>query len=509
MAIAEISGEIGGGIEVGTAADDLGDDLDVRADVHDASRLEWAVTIPLPERATLHYGIDVELEIPANVFARHSAWDQLQSWTRLDGPAQLLSVSEAVTIDGLRRGAIGFAHKLARASEGFSRHCRLAGSVASGAPLLDLAEGLELWMTLARATTDEARACLVTPTSTATDSAELARERQLVDEYLSVRLLEMLAGAERALASVQLSRHAPSYKAAVAAAEARLAEGLEGEIDHRQSAGYQCADPSSMAALEQYIARASQLKKHFQEVLFLEPETYRVAERIHHWVAAFVAVLASTWAFAWQIALMKQSLSTGTRVGSGIVALAAVAGIVYAAKDRIKEVGREWISGNVHRFYAQRVARWRAPARRLPRRDVIVTARESFDQSVVSRPDPLNAASRATIMSTVVRYTHKGQVAPQGALIASGMRRVKHIFRYDLSPLFARLDDAVKKVPVLDATTRRVCFIDAPRCYRVPVRMRVVCGKVSRELRATLVLHKRGLDRLEHEDAEGVELPLI
>ena len=36
----------------------------------------------------------------------------------------------------------------------------------------------------------------------------------------------------------------------------------------------------STDALERYLDRASRLKKHFQEVLFLEAETYQVAERI-------------------------------------------------------------------------------------------------------------------------------------------------------------------------------------------------------------------------------------
>jgi hypothetical protein len=149
---------------------------------------------------------------------------------------------------------------------------------------------------------------------------------------------------------------------------------------------------------------------------------------------------------------------------------------VYATKDRIKEMGRAWISGNVHRFYAQRVARYRAPAKRLKGRDVIVTARESCDQRVLSHPDPLNPESGASVPVTVIRYDHRGQVFPRPALAKQGVRRIKHVFRYDLSPLFTRLDDAVKPVPVLDAGTHRVRFAQAPRCYRVPVQVRVKCG---------------------------------
>jgi len=86
------------------------------------------------------------------------------------------------------------------------------------------------------------------------------------------------------------------------------------------------------------------------------------------------------------------------------------------------------------------------------------------------------------------------------------VRRVKHIFRYDLSPIFARLDDPVKQVPVLDGATRRVTFMGAPRCYRVAVRIKVRCGGADHEEVATLVLHKRGLDRLEFERGREAEL---
>jgi hypothetical protein len=482
---------------------DAGDDADVdlRVDVHDASRIEWTVVVPLPERRGLAYSIDVKLEIPANVFARHIAWDQLQSWARLDGAGGVVDPSDHVTIDALRRGTMAFAHRLSRALDGFARHCRLAGAVSASTPLRDLIDHLDVWLAVATTTTSNARAQLVTPSKD--DTAELQRERQLVDEYISVRFLEALAGAERSLAALRESRHVRRHARTIAAAEAKVARALSAEIVHRQTRGYLCAEPSSPSALEHYLDRASQLKKHFQEVFFLEAQTYKVAERIHHWVAAFVALVASTWAFVWQMALMNQRPTTGSQVGSGIILLATIAGVVYAGKDRIKEIGRNWISGNVHRFYAQRVARWRAPARRLPGRDVVVSARESFDQTVTSRPDPLNPASSAAVASTVVHYTHRGRVLPQPALLASGVTRVKHIFRYDLSPLFARLDDAVKKVPVVDGRTKRVCFIDAPRRYRVPVRLQVECGSESRVVQAVLVLHKQGLDRLEDDGPEG------
>ncbi|WP_394826696.1 hypothetical protein [Pendulispora albinea] len=475
--------------------------------------------MPLPVRGDVHYAIDVELDIPSNAFARHAPWDQLQSFTRLDGPEfgcgrpstfdpaegsrahrprETRRGPEVVTIDSLRRDAVALANRLARASDGFARHCRFAASQVERATVQDMEGALVIWIDAAIAMAKDARSKLV-HRELEEEAQELRCERALVDEYASVRLLDMLSGATRSLELLldSESPEAEDFPAVVNAVATRVAEALERELSYRASKGYVNADPHAPATSEKYLDRASQLKKHFQEVLFLEAEVHQVAERIHHWVAAFVAVVASTWAFAWQVALLNHRPTTGTTVGSGLVLLAVIAGLVYAAKDRIKELGRTWIAGNVHRFYAQRVARYRAPARRLPKRDVIVSARESFDQETRRRPDPLNPVSGASREGTLLRYMHKGTVSPQRELAASGVRRIKHVFRYDFSPLFARLDDAVKQVPVLDGNPRRVRFIDAARVYRLPVSVRVQCGATTSVEKATLVLHKRGLDRLE------------
>lgn len=473
----------------------------VRVAVHDASRLEWSLSIPLPEVRSLDYSLAVEIQIPQSAMVRHQPWDQMQAFTRLDGPA-VAGTGGAVTLDVLRRGAVAMASQLARASDGFARHCRLAGSLFATAPPGELEDALTIWIEAAVRVAYEARENLACAPNG--EAAELARERALVDEYISVRLLEMLAGAERAMSGLAQSKspHASQVGPAVAAVEARLAEVLAAELVYREEHGVANADPSSPAALEHYVARASRLKKHFQEVLFLEQETFEVAERAYHWIAAFVAVLASTWAFAWQIALASRASASAT-VSSGVITLALVAGLVYAAKDRLKEIGRDWMTHRVHRVWgAQRITRYRAPIRRLPGRDVVVTARESFHQALMVLPDALNPEVGATHAVTILRFEHKGSVVPHAQLLASGVRRVKHVFRYDLSPLFARLDDALKPVPVLDAATRKVCFIDAPRCYRVPLRVAVTCGAHRHTEAATLVLHKRGLERLE-KDADS------
>jgi hypothetical protein len=276
----------------------------------------------------------------------------------------------------------------------------------------------------------------------------------------------------------------------------RLFDALSAELAYRRERGYLSADPASPRTLELYLDRASRLKKHFHEVLFLEPDIFQVTERTRHLISAVSAVVASTWAFVWQIALASR-VSSSLRISSGLVLLVVLSALVYAGKDRLKEAGRDWIAGKVHRLYGQRVARHRAPARILPGRDIVVTARESFEQATSARPDALNPESGASMAVTTLRFVHRGKVLPRRALWASGARQVKHVFRYDLSPLFARLHDSSKPVASVDGEARCLRFNDAPRCYRVEVRVRLAFADRADEQLATLVLSKRGLERME------------
>jgi len=455
---------------------------EVRVDVHDASRLEWAVSIPLPESENLPFTIELTVEIPSNMFVQHSPWEQLQQYVRLDGPED--SFIGAATIDGLRRGAVAVANRMSRASEGFGRHCRAQASPFEVRSNVDHLAAMHTWLENASGVLDDARQRLVL--SREGDAAEVRRERALVDEFLSGRFLEMLGGAERALTAAQIESDE---------LQGSMGKLLLREMEHRKERAFVGSDLRTEQALERYLDRASQLKKHFQEVLFLEAEQYGVAERMHHVVAALVAVFASTWAFVWQVYLA--SGSTSSRVSSSFIFLAVVAGLIYAVKDRIKEVGRSWVANNVHRIYAQRISRYRAPKKTYPGREVVVRTRESFERHDLSRPDPLNPESGARVPYTILRYSQRGVVAPQPNLAKAGVTRVKHVFRYDLTPLFARLDDATKPVPVYDEEARRVRFLDAPRCYRLPLTLHVSVRERQVHEEATLVMHKRGLDRIE------------
>ncbi len=503
MAAAQVVTQAAPAIE-SYATRDVADKADVRLAVHDTSRIEWAVSVPLPRAGDAEYAIELDLEVPAHVLAAHSPWDHLQEFTRLDGPDDASPSVE--TIDALRRFAVGIAAKLARTHEGFSRHARLVASPFATDDVSHHTAALEAWVTAAEQVLAEARRRL----REVPKKLEIERENHLVDEYLSLRMLELLAGAERTLRGLQeRAEHPPTTDdasskrlkdtaPALANIEEQIADALAREMEHREEERYIEATADSPTGLERYLDRASQLKKHFQEVLFLESERFTVSDRFHHVVAGAVALVASTWAFVGQLYLTKGSLSAS--VSGSLIMLCIAAGIVYAVKDRIKEIGRQWFAKNVHRFYAQRIARYRAPAKTCPSRDVIVRAKESFLRENGHRADPLNPTSGATVPVTTLRYRHQGTLECSQTLTRAGISRVKHVFRYDMSPLFARLDDATKSVPVFDSKMRRVRFTQAPRCYRVPIRIVVRLGRnVVSDQQGALILHKRGLERIDFE----------
>jgi hypothetical protein len=457
----------------------------VRLRVHDASRVEWTVALPLPEDGAIDYEIVVQLEVPSGAVARDAPWDQLQVFTRLDGPAAIAS-SDDGTVDSIRRGAVTLTRMLGRAKEGFVRHC---SKVAQGKSEPDIGGSpfLTIWLDAALQAVRDARGKLTRVG--ANENALIARERMLVDEFVSVRLLDALAEADAGASGAARST-TPEARSAFDELHARIAGALCREMDYRRSRGFLAATKDSSESLEAYLARASQLKKHFEEVLFLDRETELREERVRLWSAVAGALIGG---IAIAVPLQLTWIFRGN-IGLGLVALALFTGIGYALREHIKESGRRWLAGKMVRYQSQRALRCRAPAQRLPTRDVVVEAHEWCRQVSRTAPDPLNPEGGASLRVTRVEYLHRGKLRPQADLWRAGVRRVLHIFRYDLSPLFPRLDDAEKPVPV--AADGEVNFVPTPRRYQVPIEVALDLGGQRHLQRATIVIDRGGVRRL-------------
>src|ERR1700687_2154194 len=469
--------------------------LDLQAIVHDSSRFEWQVSLPLPRFGSVPYEVEAEFEIPSNALSGRSPWDLFQGFTRLDG--DLAPVGSHSSANVVRHKAVVLARMLDRARKGFSRHCQETMNHARCEESHDAHVCLTTWLDAALSTVTASREQLAL--ASPADSPELGRERNLADEFLSVRLLEFLADSQEVLKTARESDLLTDeeVRSSLELVDERLAAALDGELAYRRAHGFALADPTIPDTLEKYVERAGRLKKHFQEVLALEREEYALDDRVQQWVATFSAMIAGMLVFSAQFVLGRWSL--GSRVSSGLAVIVLLAGIAYAARDLLKEIGRSWITGKMFRLQAQRVVLCRLPSEINSKKCLIVRAREWCNETTAARPDPLNPESGASMRVTVVHHLHRGLLFANVTTAAAGAQRIRHVFRYDLSPLFSRLQDPVKRVPVLDATTRRAVFVDAPRRYQLPLLVRVSMQDTKHEVRANLVLDKLGIRRLEDQ----------
>jgi len=452
----------------------------LKIEAHDASRVEWSIYIPLPRGPSVSEAeVSLRLEFPENVYVPHDGWEQLQILARLSSPDEESPAPEPLTIDGLRRSALGVARRLKLLRESIPRAV-LAHSINPRPIPRSLAKDVARILEESVSALAQARAALVAPRPD--DPPEVSRERALVDEFLSGQLLELLTIAE-----------APGHRAVAEQLREAVADAFAAELRERERKGEMLPDGDDVEALALFLDRAAQLKKHFQEVLFLEPETKMVDEALRNWVGLSGAATAFIVYFG------LQALQTSAAAGLGLWTLMTVGAVAYALKDRAKELTRQWLAGKLSHLYANRVLVLREPAKFEHSRNVVLRARESMAQARIACPDLLNPGSGAVQRLVTLEYRQRARLTGLKGSSADAFERLKIVFRYDLAPILTRLDDSAKRVPVPGAGGVR--FADAPRLYRVPLTLVVETPAGAERREAVIVLNRRGIARIIPESA--------
>lgn len=460
------------------------DDEAMHVDVHDASRLGWNISVPVPETERGSYELSLELEMPTTSLGAFDAWAGLQSFARLDGAA-LAEPTLLKTKEAYRREVVAASFRLLRPRTGFGRHCTL---VRAGDRDEEHSPALLLWIEAARETLKVAREELLAPRV-----GIGKKERARADEFLSAQYWGVLTDCARALFDVQSRIAARGGAASFDEVEERLSQVLDEEVRYRQSNSFKLASPVSARQLERLVRRWHRLKRYFERTLFLELDSYPVAARLGSWFSALMAVVAYMW-----FVFLQTRIEHYGAVGSGVGIIAFVTAIAYASRERLKEAGRNWLAGRVQSVFAQRVSRARMPRRDGKKRGpVVVAARESFSQSTPRRSG--RAWKNTGTDRTVLRFSHRGTIQRPALLRHASAARLRLVFRLDLSPVFARLHDAMKGFAQTDKATGRIVILDVPRNYKLPVRLALHSSGDAevREARGKLVLNKNGLLRFE------------
>jgi hypothetical protein len=465
--------------------------------VHDLSRIEWTAAVQIPTKSERRYDVQLAVEVPATMFPSHSVWEHLQIFTRLQSPAEEGPLEiEREDLEELRRDTLGVTHRLKRLGQRFERTCVAASSQLRDDPDPQLPETLTSLVTQAVDLIAEMRTALVVGAEV---RDEVRRECALADEFLSHALIDFYAGCERGVDDTLFGDKSTVKEASSPWSDdlrCLVAEGLSEELAHRRGKGYITPHADGHAELAAFLERASRLKKHFQDVLYLDVEAYFVDSRMRNYTGVVAAALA---AFMW-LSFTLLPIGSGTRAGISVGTFAVLFALAYAIKDRIKELTRGWITGRLMRLYGQRMVTLKLPKRIDAAHSVLLETRETFD--VDSEPFAANDLREVNAIGAPKRvvqlkFRMRATLHPAAALERAHIFSIKHIFRYDLSPIFARLDNAVKQVPVLDAN-RRVRFADAPRQYRFPARIVFQPSDGDPiEHNAYIVVSKRGIERIE------------
>lgn len=441
--------------------------------IHDRTRIEWIATAPIAhEGKPNQYTIDFEIDVPDHLWRRHKLWQSFRARSRLQSPdSRTYPFQMRSILDEIR-------HEALRTSRAFSRlERRLFRDQGEDDAIKGHLRGLLREITNSRATLRRAA-----------DEADEAIETEalLADEYISVMYLKTLSKLHEVF-----SDHKRAYR--------RLRKMVQAERSYRSEHGWPTPQGRERRQLGRWLRRSAALKRHFHQLLWLDAHPYRPEDKLNNWIAAFVAIIASTWAFAWHIAYMNQLVSGGMSAVSMLLA-GALAGVLYAVKDRIKDIGRRWITSRVREGIADKIVHLHLQQRVDERRGRLMTSREQIRASRVRRPDPLNPALGATHDVVALSVSMRIDQRDSGVPSNWGVAGVKHVMRYDLSPLFSRIAQGMRSVPIAEDDGEFRSELVRKR-YELPVRCSLtpIGGGEPIVRSGMLLIDRRGLRELKRD----------
>ena len=283
----------------------------------------------------------------------------------------------------------------------------------------------------------------------------------------------------------------------------RLRLVAENEGRHRKAQGFVQLTPSDEDALALYTYRASALKKLVEQVLYLDVKTVQETNRWRSLAAMLGAAAAAFFASA-----SDRSLVFPLFMKNFWLAVALFA-VLYVIKDRLKEIGRDYVWTRVARYFPDNKLLIHDPVKDIDMGRCTERVRYA-DKDKVSK-DVLSVRNfNHTIdldeerEETVIVYQNDVTLNAR-EILASHQRRqdIKHILRFSVEDLFARMDNPTARVQFYDAASRLFCRLRAPKVYHLNVVFRFTRwdDKNQKEeptyQRIRVILDKNGIHRID------------
>jgi hypothetical protein len=517
--------------------------LDAHVTIHDRSQFEVQFTYGIsPEHLTMgkdseHYRVEAFYFFPSNMgitalnFPREDFYRSLNAYIRFKTP----DISELALLDPLNRQSPlnvlsfflkRFAMGEALDEDAASAEARLFGTVLSNVirtrakeveAMLDRAKTrgeAYLWRELEGQVSDmmntipeilaKYRALVADYRTFEPRVSQILLDRLThVDEFLTYRFDHALASLHFHLASawsapVRLDRVSELIHAAA-----------EAETEYRNRQGYVTLSPGDDQALALYTYRSGALKKLVDQVLYLDVKTVQETNRWRNLAAMFGAMSAAFFA-----GFTDRSVTLPLYQHSLWLGLALFA-IFYVLKDRMKEVLREYVWERVSRFFPDNKLTIFDPTKGIDVGRCHERLRYLTKAQVPADVLRVRNASHAIDLDqerkeTVVVYRNDLKLYAR-EILSEHQRRthIKHILRFGVEDLLARLDNPTAKVQFYDAESKIFCRLRAPKVYHLNVVFKLTRWddhdrlELPQYTRIRVVLDKNGIHRIDTVVTEG------
>jgi len=263
------------------------------------------------------------------------------------------------------------------------------------------------------------------------------------------------------------------------------------ENEHRKKQKYRSI-ASKKNDNEELLFRKSVLKKYIGEVLYLKVKKTRTSQIIKQAIFGIAAGLAM--AFATLIAFFSQY-----QFGNFTLPFFLALVIAYVFKDRMKEVGREYLSSKLRHVMPDNT-------RNIYRgRKKIGVCEESFDfikeKKVPKKLRELRNKDHITEIENdntgekIIRYTRNIKLFTLKSLNGHVIEGINDIVRVNLTKFLRKMDNPKKTLHVL--TEKGYEKIKGEKVYHINLITRYKTPHGQKQKRFKLIVNRKGLKRIE------------
>jgi hypothetical protein len=275
------------------------------------------------------------------------------------------------------------------------------------------------------------------------------------------------------------------------------------EAAYRRAQGFVNLDPSSSANREYFLYRRSLLKKAVQQALWVDTRRRKADRYVRNAAAMVAAGLAATWALIAQLPSRFLSLSPSMQVLMFVLPV-----IAYIAKDRIKELTKEWLIRRLDTFDqetelvgSQLAGSGLGSLRGCLREKVRFVDRAPEDVLAIRRRSRWIAGPRLAGESVLVYRRTLEVAAPLHARNPDPLA-LRQIIRLNLRHFMTRLDEREQLVRHYEPSAGGFATRKLAKVYHLNIVARIGRpGAGSHLERWRVVFSRAGIERIEHPPA--------